>query len=304
MGAHRREPVGPLRRRAHGAGEHSGRPRHSGPSRTATTGAGTRARARALAGRSTRRRQILVADRPLVGALAHLLPARLIAAPRAAMAPPPPVQREAIGMPFEAIGLPMSLKAVALLSAGDEGGQAGIARRLLRAAAAVLPLIAAAIGLLALRKRLGLARQIGLRFAGPERLLGRRASGWLLRTVFLHVVAKIVARFLLGPVIRVGLAELLLRRRDQSVRMFGVVEIIFGAHRIARRLRVARELDIFVGDVRGRATDLHVRPIGLVDPGERVLTLAVAPPHALVLTVSHGLLFTHSQLWRLDVPAR
>src|SRR5499426_2364631 len=166
MGAHRREPVGPVRRRAHRRGEQAGLPRHSGPSRTATTGAGTRARARALAGRSTRRRQILVAARPLVGTLAHLLPARLIAAPRAAMAPPPPVQRKAIGLPLEAVGLPMSLKAVALLSAGDEGRQAGVGRRLLtrrlRAAAAMLARIAAAIGLLALRERLGFARQVGL----------------------------------------------------------------------------------------------------------------------------------------------
>src|SRR5262249_29697950 len=173
------------------------------------------------------------------------------------------------------------------------GGAAGVAR------------IAAAIGLPALRERLGFARQVGLRFAGPERLVGRRAGGGLLGgTLVFHVVTKIVARFLLGPVIRVGLAELLLRRRDQPVVMLGVLEIIFSPDRIARRLRVARKLDIFVGDVRGRAADLHVRAVGLVDPCERVLTLAVAPAHALVLTVSHGLVFTYSELWRLDVPAR
>ena len=49
--------------------------------------------------------------------------------------------------------------------------------------------------------------------------------------------------------VRVALAELLLRRRDQAEIMLGVLIIVFRRHRIAGGLRVARELDVFLGDV-------------------------------------------------------
>ena len=92
-------------------------------------------------------------------------------------------------------------------------------------------------------------------------------------------------------VIRVLLAELFLRRGDQAEIMLGVLIVIFGRHRIAGALRVARELDVFLRDMRGGAADLHVGSVRLVDPRQRILALAVvivvvASPHAL-LTVSH-----------------
>src|SRR5262249_13916124 len=58
--------------------------------------------------------------------------------------------------------------------------------------------------------------------------------------------------------------------------------------RIAGRLRIARELDVFFRDMRRRSTNLDVRAIRLVDPRQWIVALAVTPPHALVLTVSHG----------------
>ena len=74
-------------------------------------------------------------------------------------------------------------------------------------------------------------------------------------------------------VIGVLLAELFLRSGDQAEIMLGVLVVIFGRHRIARALRVARELDVFLRDVRGGAADLHVGPVRLVDPRQRILAL-------------------------------
>jgi hypothetical protein len=77
--------------------------------------------------------------------------------------------------------------------------------------------------------------------------------------------------------------------------MFGVLIVVLGRDRIAGTLRVARQLEIFLGNVGGRSPDFHVRSVGLVHARQWILvmmtTFAVATPHALILTVSHDLLF-------------
>ena len=105
-----------------------------------------------------------------------------------------------------------------------------------------------------------------------------------------HVVVG--ARLLL--VLRLVLPELLLRGRDQAEIMLGVLIVVLGGDRIAGRARIARELDIFFGDVGGGAADLDVGSVGFVNPGQRILAtpvvvivvIPVAHP-LLVLTVSH-----------------
>jgi hypothetical protein len=86
-----------------------------------------------------------------------------------------------------------------------------------------------------------------------------------------------------------ALAELFLRGGDQAKIMLGVLVVIFGGDGIARRLRVASKLDVFFGYMIGRTPDLYLRAIGFIDPRQRIMTLAVASSHALILTVSHGL---------------
>jgi hypothetical protein len=229
------------------------------------------------------------------------------------MAPAAAMQGESIGLAIEAVGLAMPLVTLALrLSASDEGGQTlGVGRLLLarrlrastiRSWLAPTVRLAAAVGLLlARRKRLSLARQIGLRFARPERLLAPGA--WLLRALLVGLVAQVVARLLLRPIVRIGLAELLLRRRDQAEIVLGVLEIVLGRNRIPGGLGVTRELEIFVRDVVGSSANLHIRAVRLINPRQGILIapvvlLIVAPAHTLVvmmlLTVSHGLLFNDS----------
>ena len=93
-----------------------------------------------------------------------------------------------------------------------------------------------------------------------------------------------------------------LRGGDQAEIMLGVLVVVFGRDRIAGALRVAGQLEVFLGDVGGIASDLQVRSVGLVHARQWILVMvmmmttattftAVATPHALVLTVSHGLLF-------------
>ena len=86
------------------------------------------------------------------------------------------------------------------------------------------------------------------------------------------------------------LPELFLRRRDQPEVMLCVLIVVFGRDRITGALRIARELDVFLCDVGGRAANFHIGAVGLVNPCQRILALAAmtaAAPHAL-LTVSHG----------------
>ena len=115
----------------------------------------------------------------------------------------------------------------------------------------------------------------------------------------LLVVAALSARL----EVRVLLAELLLRCRDQSEIMLGVLEIVLGRDRIAGGLRITCKLEVLLRHVIGSSANFHIRAVRLVNAGQRILIapvvvlLIVAPAHTLVmmlLTVSHGLLFNDS----------
>jgi hypothetical protein len=175
--------------------------------------------------------------------------------------------------------------------------------------------LARLIGLVvALHERLRIRRQIGLRLASSEGLLGEGLRLLLalleilvLTRLELLVVAGLGARL----EVRVVLPELLLRGSDQAEIVLGMLEIVFGRDRIAGGLGVTRQLQIFLRHVIGRSADLHVGAVRFIHPRQRVVTAAVvivvvvivAPAHALVvmmlLTVSHGSLFNNSRLRRI-----
>jgi hypothetical protein len=144
--------------------------------------------------------------------------------------------------------------------------------------------------LLARIKRLRLARRKWL-----------AAHGGLIVAIVIAVIGKIAGHLawlllrLLLLVIGLILSQLFLRGRDQAEVMFGVLIVVLGGDWIAGTLRIAGKLEVFLGDVGRRSPDFHVRSVRLVHTRQWILvmmtTLAVATPHALVLTVSHGLLF-------------
>ena len=118
-------------------------------------------------------------------------------------------------------------------------------------------------------KWLRVARQIGLllRFA-------RRVAGFILAherlRIVVAVVETLVSALLLSArrsllrllvVVRILLTELLLRHRDKTEIMFGMLVVIFRSHRVAGSLCVTRKLDVFFRYVRSRAADFDVRPV-------------------------------------------
>jgi hypothetical protein len=144
-----------------------------------------------------------------------------------------------------------------------------------------------------------LAREVGLRFTRRERFAAER--GLIAVAIVIAVVGNIAARFAARLVVGLGLAKLLLRGGDQAEIVLGVLIIILRRDRVSGALRISGKLEIFFGDVGCRAPNLHVRSIGLVHARQRILmmtTFAVATPHSLVLSVSHGLLFRQPPILR------
>jgi len=217
----------------------------------------------------------------------------------AAMAPPPAIVAVAV---LVAVALVVAVAAWIrlrrLTAAGDEGRQAADLLSGLPALDGLRLLHgllrAALLGLIARRKRLGVARQIRLRLLNEARLVLAHEGLTFVAVVVVAFLAALLSagrllllRLLL--VIRILLAELFLRGGDQAEIMLGVLIIIFRRHWIARALRVARELDVFLRDVRSGAADFHVGSVRLIDPRQRILAFTVltaASPHAL-LTISH-----------------
>src|SRR5690606_37434231 len=74
--------------------------------------------------------------------------------------------------------------------------------------------------------------------------------------------------------------------------VLGVLEVIFRHYRVPARLGIARQLQVFLGNVGGIAAHLHVGAIALVAPGKRIDVLApavTAPLPVLVLVVGSHL---------------
>ena len=80
---------------------------------------------------------------------------------------------------------------------------------------------------------------------------------------------------LLLILLRLILPELFLRGGDDAEIVLGVLIVVFGGDRIACALRVARELDVFLGQVRGSTANLDLRTVGFVNPGHRILATPV-----------------------------
>ena len=117
------------------------------------------------------------------------------------------------------------------------------------------------------RERLRVTRQVGLLLWLPRpvaRLVLTQeglivvvvAVEGVVATLRLPARSALLMRLLI--VIGVLLTKLLLRRRDQPEIVLRMLIIILGGYRIAGSLGVARQLDIFLGNVRGGAADFDV----------------------------------------------
>jgi hypothetical protein len=240
----------------------------------------------------------------LISVLARTITVALSAlrqiATRPAVTAAPPMQRETVALSLEAV---LTITLVCLRrcdlrrrrAAGDEGRQAldvavvVFRRSVLRMTPAKALLFAE---LLARLEELRITRQIGLRIPGTEGWLLARArqTGRLVIALLVHVVTHIVPAVYsaFAAEERGRLPELFLRGGDQAEIMLRMLEIALLGNRIPGRLGIARKLQVFLGNVGRGASHFDIRSVRFVHPRERIVTLAVAPPHTLlVLLVSH-----------------
>src|SRR5262249_36678766 len=171
--------------------------------------------------------------------------------PGAAMAAASAVQRETVGLIVVAVlALVGTWMRLVLLPAGDERRQpidVAIGRRV-----ALRLGWLGRVALLVLREGVWVGRGIGFGLAGAVRRIGWSAHRRL--PIIIPVVETTFAhsgRFVLRTrEVGIVLPELLLRRGDHAVIVLGVLVVILRRDRITRGLRVARELNVFFGNVR------------------------------------------------------
>jgi hypothetical protein len=120
--------------------------------------------------------------------------------------------------------------------------------------------------LIARRERLGIARQIRL-LLGFARSVARLVLAHEGLAVVIIAVKSLVGVLLAGGallllrllvVVWILLTELFLRGGNQAEIVFGMLVVVLGRNRIARTLRVARELDIFFRYMRSGAANFDV----------------------------------------------
>lgn len=119
--------------------------------------------------------------------------------------------------------------------------------------------------LIARRERLGIARQI--RLLGFTRSVARLVLAHEGLAVVIIAVKSLVGVLLAGGallllrllvVVWILLTELFLRGGNQAKVVLGMLVVVLGRNRIARSLRVARELDIFFRYMRSGAANFDV----------------------------------------------
>src|SRR5262245_20755097 len=136
---------------------------------------------------------------------------------------------------------------------------------MIAAEGAVVAVVVVAAVLARLRMPLGVRRR---------RLEGGLREATLVEQILTIILGKLVAG--LGEGVRPAQAllavaavalgrsmHLLAVSHDDPAIVLRVLKVILGKHRVARGLGVARQRDVFLGDMGGRTANLHVRPVRL-----------------------------------------
>jgi hypothetical protein len=246
-----------------------------------------------------------------------------------------PLETLAAGLPFSGLGAPISAHAIAALAILPLEAVAAVRPVALLEMAAVASVAVPVPVVLLLIMPVRLVELLALRPV-LETLL-RVEGAWLgllapsLRLTVrselaaILVVERFAARYVAGIARRAmathaawaaigelaaSLLHLLLTvGEDDAVIVLGVLQIVLGQDRIARRVSVPGHRHVLLGHVRGRAPDLDVRAIALEAAGQGVLTLAAwivaivvsAATSAVLLSLPHGLrsqLFDEIMPWR------
>jgi hypothetical protein len=126
-----------------------------------------------------------------------------------------------------------------------------------------------------------------------------RLHGWPHITRHLRLVLNVLIVEVLiraAIVLLVLLVERLGRKHDAEI-VLGVLKITLGHDDVARGLGVAAKLEVFVCNRLRSTTDLHVRPVALIDPAQRIATAAAAPTASAAMAVAVAVLvgWSHSK---------
>jgi hypothetical protein len=198
----------------------------------------------------------------------------------AAMTSTPAMHAETILTTVATVALVVTVLVLAgirlrLATAGDECRQAAdllsaFLATLIRLLLILLRLMLRAVMhlLIARRERLGIARQIRL-LLGFARSVARLVLAHEGLAVVIVAVESLVCVLLTGGalllrlrllvvVVWILLTELFLRGGNQAKVVLGMLVVVLGRNRIARTLRVARELDIFFRYMRSGAANFDV----------------------------------------------
>ncbi|OWV87968.1 hypothetical protein ATY75_21715 [Rhizobium sp. N122] len=133
------------------------------------------------------------------------------------------------------------------------------------------------------RRRGGSRLRLGLRLRSRPRLMLpalRRLDDDDIITVIV-VVIDLVAVAVCGVIVFAAIValeaflHLRLGAGDDTIVMFGVLEIVLGNHAVAGALSIAGELRVFFGDMLGSPANLHIGAGAVIGPGQRIAALAV-----------------------------
>ena len=143
-------------------------------------------------------------------------------------------------------------------------------------------------------------RRVGMALKTALLMLLRRAQGRIELAIG-EIVIAIIVRFIrlrrfAGPAEALLAGRFLLRGGDDTEIMLGMLEIGLRQHRVARNLRIARQLCLFFNNMLGRSAHLDIRSVGLVGAREGVGLLAMTPAHPVVVVL---VVWPHrTSLWR------
>jgi hypothetical protein len=126
----------------------------------------------------------------------------------------------------------------------------------------------------------------------------------LVEDVLLVVVAELLALQTLAHALPVAIGligvrlHLITVRHDDAAVVLGVLEIVLRQNRITRRLGVAREREILLGDMRRGSSHLHVWTVGFEAARQRILAFAIAAAAAaILLSLPHCLNGSRLKMW-------
>ena len=118
------------------------------------------------------------------------------------------------------------------------------------------------------------------------RLVGRSRVDLVLIAIVTVAVVVIATVGIVGTVVtREALLHLRLGGGNDAVVVLGVLQIVFRHDPVAGALGVAGKRRVFLGDVLGRAPDLHVRTRAVVGPRQGIATLTVVVVIVIIVVV-------------------